>query len=172
MQRLWADHMIWTYATVDAFFHNPAAVKPSLERLLQNQKDIGGAIAPLYGQAAADKLTALLTTHINQAVPVLTAAKAGDKIALDKALADWYANAKEIALFLTSANPKSWPATATEPMMKSHIDQTTVYAVDLLKNDYANAVIHFDIARRHMIEMGSVLASGMIKQYPDKFKQE
>lgn len=54
-------------------------------------------------------------------------------MALDKALADWYDNAKEIAQFLTSANPKNWPATATEPMMKAHIDQTTAYAVDLLK---------------------------------------
>jgi len=171
MQKLWADHMIWTYATVDAFFHNPTALQPSLDRLLQNQKDIGAAIVPYYGQAAGDKLAALLTTHINQAVPVLTAAKNNDKAGLDKALADWYANAKEIANFLTSANPKNWPATATEPMMKTHIDQTTGYAVDLLKNDYANAVKKFDEARQHMLEMGIVLASGIIKQYPDKFKE-
>lgn len=172
MQKLWADHMIWTYATVDAFFHNPIAVTPSLERLLQNQKEMGAAIVPIYGQAAGDKLAALLTTHINQAVPVLTAAKSGDKMALDKALADWYANAKEIAQFLTSANPKNWPATATEPMMKSHIDQTTAYAVDLLKNDYTTAIKNFEIARLHMVEMGTVLASGIIKQYPDKFKED
>lgn len=172
MQKLWADHMIWTYATVDAFFHNTTAVTPSLERLLQNQKDIGAAIVPIYGQEAGDKLTALLTTHINQAVPVLTAAKNNDKVALDKALADWYANAKEIAQFLTSANPKNWPATATEPMMKSHIDQTTAYAVDLLKNDYTTAIKNFEIARLHMVEMGTVLASGIIKQYPDKFKED
>ena len=171
MQKLWADHMIWTYATVDAFFHNPTAFQPSLDRLLQNQKDIGAAIVPYYGQAAGDKLTALLTTHINQALPVLTAAKNNDKDGLDKALANWYANAKEIANFLTSANPKNWPATATEPMMKTHIDQTTGYSVHLLKNDYANAVKTFDEARQHMVEMGTVLASGIIKQYPNKFKE-
>ncbi len=93
-------------------------------------------------------------------------------MALDTALAEWYDNAKEIAQFLTSANPKNWPATATEPMMKAHIDQTTAYAVDLLKNDYTNAVIHFDAARQHMVEMGTILASGIIKQFPDKFKEE
>lgn len=172
MQKLWGDHMIWTYNTVDAFYHNPAGVQPSLDRLLQNQKDIGAAIVPIYGQEAGDKLAALLTTHINQAVPVLTAAKNGDKMALDKALEAWHANAKEIAQFLTSANPKNWPATATEPMMKTHIDQTVAYAVDLLKNDYTNAIIHFDEARQHMVEMGTVLASGIIKQFPEKFKEE
>ncbi len=172
MQKLWADHMIWTYATVDAFFHNPTALQPSLDRLLQNQKDIGAAISPIYGKEAGDKLAALLTTHIKQAVPVLTAAKSNDKIALDKVLADWYANAKDIADFLTAANPKNWPATATQPMMKTHIDQTTAYAVYLLKNDYTNAVSKFDEARQHMVEMGTVLASGIIKQYPEKFKEE
>lgn len=171
MQTLWADHMIWTYATVDAFYHNPTAFQPTLDRLLQNQKDIGAAIVPYYGQAAGDRLTALLTTHINQAVPVLKAAKENDKAGLDKALADWYANAKEIATFLTAANPKNWPASATEPMMKTHIDQTTGYAVALLKNEYANAVKLFDEARQHMGEMGIVLASGIIEHYPDKFKE-
>lgn len=172
MQKLWADHMIWTYATVDAFFHNPTALQPSLDRLLQNQQDIGAAIVPIYGQEAGNKLTTLLTAHINQAVPVLTVAKNGDQTALKKALDDWYANAKEIADFLTAANPKNWPATATEPMMKMHIDQTTAYAVDLLKNDFTNAVKHFDEARQHMAEMGTVLASGIIKQFPEKFKEE
>ncbi len=171
MQKLWADHMIWTYATVDAFFHNPTALQPSLDRLLQNQKDIGSAIVPVYGKAAGDKLAALLTTHINQAVPVLTAAKNGDQAALKKALADWYNNAKEIADFLTAANPKNLPATTTESMMKTHIDQTTAYAVDLLKNDFANAIKHFDEARQHMAEMATVLASGIIKQFPEKFKE-
>lgn len=172
MQKLWADHMIWTYVTVDAFFHNPTALQPSLDRLLQNQKDIGAAIVPFYGQAAGNKLTALLTTHINQAVPVLTAAKNGDQTALKKTLDDWYANAKEIADSLTAANPGNWPATVTEPMMKMHIDQTTAYAVDLLKNDFPNAVKHFDEARQHMAEMGTVLARGIIKQFPEKFKAE
>lgn len=172
MQKLWADHMIWTYATVDAFYHNPTALQPSLDRLLQNQKDIGAAIVPFYGKEAGDKLAALLTIHINQAIPVLTAAKNNDRIALDKALADWYANAKDIADFLTAANPKNWSATATQPMMKTHIDQTTAYAIYLLKNDYTNSVIKFDEASQHMVEMGTLIASGIIKQFPDKFKEE
>lgn len=172
MQTLWTDHMMWTYNTVDAFYHNSTALQPTLDRLLQNQKDIGNAIAPYYGKEAGDKLTALLTTHINQAVPVLTAAKNDDKEALKKALDDWHANAKEIAEFLTAANSQYWPAAETEKMMKTHIDQTTTYAVDLLKNDFPNAIKHFDEARMHMVEMGTMLAIGIIKQQPDKFEED
>lgn len=56
--------------------------------------------------------------------------------------------------------------------MKTHIDQTTAYAVYLLKNNYTNAVIKFDEASQHMVEMGNMLANGIIKHFPDKFKEE
>lgn len=171
MQKLWSDHMQWTYATVDAFFHNPKGVDAQLARLLQNQKDIGNAIVPFYGQAAGDQLTTLLTTHIQQAVPVLTAAKNGDQTALKKALDDWYKNAEQIADFLAGANP-NWKKEDLRSMMKTHIDQTTGYSVDLLKDDYVNAVKKFDEANNHMTTMAGELSMGIIKQFPEKFSKE
>ncbi|MCC6687337.1 MAG: hypothetical protein IT205_10190 [Fimbriimonadaceae bacterium] len=168
---LFADHMQWTYATVDAFFHNPDALKPTLGRLLQNQKDLGAAIVPFYGKEAGDKVEKLFTEHIMLAVPVLTAAKAKDDAALKKALDGWYANAEEIAVFLSAANPKQWPESATKPMMKEHISTTTVYAVDLLKGDYASAIKHYDSAYDHMMMMADALSSGIIAQFPDKFRK-
>ena len=171
MQNLWADHMQWTFATVDAFYHNQNGLSAQLNRLLKNQKDIGAAIVPVYGQAAGDKLTALLTTHINQAVPVLTAAKSGDQAALKKALDDWYANAQEIADFLASANSKNWKQEDLRAMMKLHIDETTGYAVELLKGNYEEAVKKFDKANDDMKKMSDELAMGIVKQFPDKFKK-
>ncbi|MBL7926331.1 MAG: hypothetical protein JNK61_05415 [Bacteroidia bacterium] len=171
MQKLWADHMQWTFATVDAFYHNQNGLSAQLNRLLKNQKDIGAAIVPVYGQAAGDKLTALLTTHINQAVPVLTAAKSGDQAALKKALDDWYANAQEIADFLASANSKNWKQEDLRAMMKLHIDETTGYAVELLKGNYEEAVKKFDKANDDMKKMSDELAMGIVKQFPDKFKK-
>jgi hypothetical protein len=169
LRQLWSDHMQWTYSTVEAFFHQNDQLEPRLNRLLQNQKDLGAAIVPYYGQAAGDQLAALLTTHIQQAVPVLTAAKAIDQQALDKALADWYDNAKQIADFLSAANPTYWPASATEPMMKEHISTTVTYAVDLLKGDYAQSIIDYDKAYQHMMMMADVLSDGISKQFPEKF---
>jgi hypothetical protein len=170
MQQLWSDHMQWTFATVDAFFHNQKGLDAQLNRLLQNQKDLGAAIVPYYGKAAGDQLTKLLTTHIQQAVPVLTAAKNGDDPGLKKALADWYANAQEIADFLAKANP-NWKQEDMRKMMKTHIDQTTAYSVDLLKEDYTSAVKKYDEANNHMKMMAEELSAGIIKQFPSKFKE-
>ncbi|MEZ5321150.1 MAG: hypothetical protein R2698_03530 [Microthrixaceae bacterium] len=169
MRKLWSDHMQWTFATVDSFFHNDAAVQPELDRLLRNQTDIGQAVVPFYGEQAGEALGTLLTTHIQQAVPVLKAAKANDKAALDAALDDWYANAKEIADLLSKANPKQWPTSATEPMMKAHIEQTTAYATDLLKGDYTSAIHHYDEAYDHMMMLADTLSNGIVSQFPDRF---
>lgn len=169
MQKLWADHMQWTYSTVDAFFNNPAGLDAQLNRLLQNQKDIGNAIVPFYGQAAGDQLTKLLTEHIVGAVPVLTAAKNGDNNGLTTALNDWYANAEEIGEFLNTANPE-WAKHDMKPMMKMHIDQTTSYSVSLLQKNYDQAIKTYTEAHNHMLEMAEDLARGIAIQFPDQFK--
>ncbi|MEO7175448.1 MAG: hypothetical protein ABIV51_06290, partial [Saprospiraceae bacterium] len=113
----------------------------------------------------------LLTTHIKQAIPVLTAAQKDDQSALKKALDDWYANAQEIADFLAAANPTNWKQADMREMMKKHIDQTTAYSVELLKNNYDEAVKKYDEANDHMKTMSDELAMGIIKQFPDKFKK-
>lgn len=170
MQKLWSEHMQWTYQTVDAFFHEPDALNSNLERLLENQKNIGAAIVPYYGQAAGDTLAKLLTEHIQLAVPVLTAAKENNETALNDALADWNANAKQIGDFLSAANPSNWAKHDMEHMMQMHIDQTLAYSVALLQNDHAKAVELYDEASTHMvIEMSKILSEGIAKQFPEKF---
>ncbi|KXK16714.1 MAG: hypothetical protein UZ08_BCD001002929 [Candidatus Parvibacillus calidus] len=168
MRKLWSDHMQWTYSTVDAFFNNPDGLNGPLNRLLQNQKDIGAAIIPYYGEDAGGQLTKLLTNHITGAVPVLTAAKEGNNEALTTALNDWYKNAQDIADFLANANP-NWKKEDMRHMMKTHIDQTTEYAVDLLQKDYNKAIKVFDEANEHMLMMADDLSEGIAKQFPEKF---
>lgn len=169
MRKLWTDHMQWTYSTVDAYFHDQNGLQAQLDRLLQNQKEIGNAIVPYYGQAAGDTLSVLLTTHIQLAVPVLEAAKNNDQEALQKALENWNNNAKEIAHFLSTANPENWSVAEMEHQMLHHIEQTTTYSVDLLKADYTNAILHFDEALNHMIGTSDIIARGIVLQFPERF---
>ncbi len=169
MRELWSAHMYWTLITVDAFFNDPKGLDAKLSRLLQNQKDIGEAIVPFYGRAAGDKLTSLLTEHIQDAVPVLNAAKGGDKAALDVAVKAWYANAREIGVFLSSANPKNWTAKETGSALEMHITHTIAYSVGILKGDYTQSFGGFEEALHHMIHLADILTDGIIKQFPDKF---
>lgn len=169
MRELWSAHMYWTLLTVDAFYNDPKGVDAKLHRLLQNQKDIGAAIVPFYGQAAGDKLAELLKEHIQGAVPVLQAAKSDDKAALDKAVKDWYANAKKIGDFLASANPKNWMEKDTESALEMHITHTIAYSVSILKSDYTQSFGGFEEALHHMLHLADILSDGIAKQFPEKF---
>jgi hypothetical protein len=168
MRTLWAQHMEWTYATVVAFAGDSPALQPTVDRLLRNQADIGAAVATYYGSAAGQQLTDLLTTHIKDAVPVLTAAKAGDTAALGTAVDAWYANAQDIADFLSGANP-AWKRGEMREMMKEHITQTIGYASDVLGAKYGDAVTKYDEAEAHMTEMADMLSDGIVTQFPGKF---
>ncbi len=167
MRDLWSQHMSWTYATVTAFVSDSPGFDASVNRLLQNQKDIGNAIKPFYGKAAGNKLTALLTEHIQLAVPVLVAAKNGDSDALDTAVANWYENARQIGGFLAKANP-AWKG--ARKMLKTHITQTVAYASDQLQGDYAKSIEDYDMAEGHMLMLADQLSAGIIKQFPGRFR--
>lgn len=170
MRDLWYAHMYWTLITVDAYYNDPIGVNAKLNRLLQNQKDIGAAIVPYYGQAAGDRLGGLLAEHITLAVPVLKAAKENDKVTLDKAVKDWYANAKAIGTFLASANPKNWHTKDTQDALEMHITQTIAYSVSILKGEYSQSFGGFEEATRHMVMLADILSEGIAKQFPEKFK--
>ncbi|MBS1760668.1 MAG: glycosyltransferase [Bacteroidetes bacterium] len=169
MRELWSAHMYWTLITVDAFFNDPKGLNAKLGRLLQNQKDIGTAVAGYYGQAAGDQLTKLLTEHIQDAVPVLQAAKDNNKEALDKAVKDWYANAKEIGDLLHNANPKNWSIKDTEGVLQMHITHTIAYSVAILKGDYTQSFGGFEEALHHMLGLADLLTNGIANQFPKKF---
>lgn len=168
MRNLWSDHMHWTYVTVDAYLNNKPAFNAHIARLLQNQRDIGNAIKPYYGQANGDTLAALLAIHIKLAPHVLNAAKSGNQHAVDSTLANWYANAEDIADFLSAANPH-WPQDTMRHHMRDHISTTTTYAVDLLQKKYPKAVIDYEVAFAHMMMLADALTDGIVKQHPDKF---
>lgn len=168
MRELWSAHMYWTLITVDAFFNDPKGIDAKLTRLLQNQKDIGDAIAPFYGQQAGDMLTKLLTEHIMGAVPVLQAAQENNTKALEVAIKGWYANATEIGDFLASANT-NWPAADTRGALEMHITHTIDYSVSILKGDYSASFGGFEEALNHMLVLADILTDGIVKQFPDKF---
>ena len=168
MRTLWDQHMAWTWSTVVAFAEDSPGLDATVSRLLRNQADIGDAIAPYYGDEAAAQLTELLQTHITLAVPVLTAAKAGDTAALQTALDNWYANAQDIADFLAAANP-NWSQADLREMMATHITQTTAYAAAVIGGDHESAITTFDEAQAHMAHMADELSAGLIAQFPKRF---
>ena len=166
MRKLWEDHVTWTRLAIVTFADGSAGFDATATRLLQNQTDIGDAIKPFYGSAAGNRLTALLHDHITIAVELLQAAKAGDTAAFDAARTRWYANANDIADFLSAANPRFWPRATMRAAMKTHLDQTLAEAVAELGADYPASVADYEAIHLHILDMADLLSSGIMRQFP------
>jgi hypothetical protein len=172
MRKLWEDHVTWTRLYIVSAATLPGDlpdIGPTADRLFANQADIGNAIARFYGQAAGDQLTDLLTDHIALAAEAIAKAKAGDDAGLQDALDRWYANADEIAEFLSNANPRNWPLAEMRAHMREHLDLTLSEAVARLHGDYAADIAAYDQVHTQILEMADVLSDGIIAQFPAEF---
>lgn len=166
MRALWQDHATWTRVFLVGALAAGPDTQPASERLLRNQSDIGDAIRPFYGDAAADQLTTLLEDHILGAAAVVAAAAAGDGSALAIAQEAWYANADEIAAFLADANP-SWHFADLQGMMRHHLDQTTTEATARITHEWKADVEAYDAVVLHVLGMSDALSAGLATQFPD-----
>lgn len=168
MRKLWTDHVVWTREYIVAAVAGTPDAQAAATRLLQNQADIGNAVAGYYGKDAGDKLTSLLKDHIMIAVDLISAAKANDKAKFNDANAKWKQNGQDIADFLAGANPK-WSKQDLEDMMVKHLATTTEEVVARLNKKYDDDVKAYDAVYDHILMMSDALSDGIIKQFPDKF---
>jgi hypothetical protein len=170
MRKLWEDHITWTRLAIVSFAANVPDLPATEKRLLRNQADIGNAIKPFYGARTANRLTRLLKVHISGAVELLQAAKADDAARLAQAKSAWYANGRQIADFLNSANRRNWPRAEMRAMMRTHLDQTLEEAVHRLQGDFGADIRDYDAVHRHILMMADTLSDGIIEQFPRRFR--
>jgi hypothetical protein len=168
MHKLWEDHIVWTRNVILNIMDDLPGTDQAVNRLLQNQDDIGNAVKPFYGEAGGKELTRLLREHITTAADLLKAAKTGNNSAFDGANKKWFANADEISGFLSKANP-NWKLDDMKKMMNDHLTLTTNEAVARLKKDYAADVKAYDKVHEEILMMADMLTDGIIKQFPGKF---
>lgn len=168
LRRLWADHVIWTRQYVVAAVGNGPDADAAAARLLKNQEDLGNAVVPFYGEAAGAGLTDLLKQHIAIAVELIDAAKSGDEPRFQERDAAWDSNAREIASFLSGANPH-WPEQDVYDLLNLHLTLTKNEVVARLEQKWEADVAAFDEILTEILTVSDVLADGLVAQFPDRF---
>jgi|RhiMetdeSRZDD1v2_1073273.scaffolds.fasta_scaffold97412_4 hypothetical protein len=170
MRKLWEDHITWTRLAIVSFAGGLPDFDPTAARLLRNQTDLGNAIKPYYGRKAGERLTALLKVHIAGAVELLKAAKAGDDVGFAAAKDAWYRNGRQIARFLSSANPRFLPFARTDRLMKGHLDDTLDEAAHRLGGDFDADIRDYEHIHHHILRMSDAISNGIIRQFPARFR--
>jgi hypothetical protein len=170
MRKLWEDHVTYTAFFYKAAVHGGDDVGKVAERLLRNQDDIGDAVKPFYGEAAGNRLAALLREHILAAADLVKAAKAGDATGQDQASRKFFENGDDLAAFLSSANPH-WPRKTLEVALQGHLQMVIDQVVATLHRDTAAAIAAYDRGHEHMLMVADVLSSGIVMQFPERFER-
>jgi len=170
MRKLWEDHITYTRNYIISALAGLPDADSVANRLMKNQEEIGNAIKPYYGSEAGDKLTTLLKEHIQIAAEVVKAAKSEKKDAVAAEQKKWSKNGKEIAAFLSGANPK-WSKSTMEEMLQKHLDLTTGEVVARLKKDWKADIKSYDEGHEHMLMFADTLSDGITHQFPAKFKR-
>lgn len=168
LRRLWSDHVIWTREYVVAAIASAPDTQAVAGRLLANQEHIGSAIVPFYGEQAGQALTGLLRQHIMVAVELIEAAKTGDQDKFADADRRWDRNARDIASFLSSANP-NWPERDVVDLLSQHLKLTKDEATARLAQRWEDDIEAFDQIFTEILTVSDVLSTGIVKQFPDRF---
>ena len=170
MRKLWEDHITWTRLAIISLTTSSPDTEATVGRLLHNQTDIGNAVKPFYGKAAGNELTRQLKQHIVIAADVIAAAKAGNATKLADAQSRWSKNGNDIAKVLASVNPRFWKLGAMKAELRMHLKLTTDEAVARLQGKWAADVAAYDKIHDHALHMSDLLAEGIVKQFPKRFR--
>lgn len=167
MRRLWAEHAIWTRAYIVAAASGAPDTAAAASRLLRNQREIGAAFVPYYGDETGAKLGQLVKEHVLIAADVMAALKKGDEDKRGAAEALWHENAAELAALLNAANP-GFSKEAYGGMFRRHLELTSRQMTARLGRKWEEDIAAFDEAYSEILMMADDLADGVIKQFPEK----
>jgi hypothetical protein len=169
IRMLWEQHGAWTRMAINSMVFGLPDEELVTSRLLQNPVDFAKALKFFYGDKIASKFSDLLKSHLVIAAQIVKASKAGDNKSAIAAEKKWYENADEISTFLAYINPY-WSKESWKAMLHEHLALVKAEAVALLTKDYAAGIKVYDKIESQALEMADMMAEGIIKQFPDSFK--
>jgi hypothetical protein len=169
LRDLWVDHIFWVRTVVlTSKYGDAEATKVAEANAVQNAKAIAASMVPFYGKDAGDKLFDLLAGHYGAVKGYMSAAYANDTAGMEGARKHLTANAKEIAAFLSSANP-NWPKDTLESLLLAHGAHHLQQIDAINRKDFASEAETWAMMKKHMYTIADALAAGIVKQFPKRF---
>lgn len=166
---LWSQHVAWTRMLIISIAASLPDEAFVTERLLRNAPDMAAVFRRYYGDEIAARFNSLMREHLVLAAQLVKAAKAGDSQAAADAEKKWYANADELAAFLSSINPY-WPKSVLTNMLHEHLRMTKEEAVFRLNGNYKADIEAYDQIEKQALEMADAFTNGVVKQFPNAFR--
>lgn len=169
LRDLWVEHVFWIRnVVVETMAGNAAAAAAADHEVVANARQIAASIEPFYGKAASEKLFGLLAGHYGAVKQYLEATVANSAAKQDAAWKSIGANAEEIAVFLSSANP-NLPVDTLRAVLSAHGAHHVQQIKELQSKQYTQEAKTWAAMRQHMYAIADTLAGAIAKQFPAKF---
>lgn len=165
---LWMEHVNWTRMTIISIVFGLPDLPYVQERLLRNATDLGNCLRPFYGDQIADRYAALIKEHLVLAAELVTAAAKGDEKTAAEKEKEWYRNADDIAMFLSSINPYL-ETEEVRAMFYTHLALTKYEAVCMIQKNFQEDIEVFDQIVAEALAMSDMIANAIVKQFPNMF---
>lgn len=168
LRDLWVEHVFWVRNYVVASeAKNTKARDAAEQEVVANAKQLAGAFEPYYGKAASDQLFTLLAGHWGAVKSLEDASVTSNAKLRTEATDKLTANAKEIAKFISGANP-NLPYDAVFGLLAAHGAHHMAQIDQLHGGLYAEEAKTWAAMRSHMLMIADALADGIAKQFPAK----
>ncbi len=166
---LWVEHAFWIRSYVLAGEAGDTAQQSVAEaQVIANAQALAASIVPFYGEEAGDGLLSLLAGHWGAVQRYATATFEGSGPDQASALQQLTANAKEIAEFLSSANP-FLPTADVFGLLSMH-GEHHVQQIHLIAADrFDDEAVTWASMRKHMLVIADAITQALARQFPDRF---
>lgn len=169
LRDLWIGHVFWVRnVAIHTLSGNEAAAVQAEKQAVANARQIAAAVEPYYGKEASEKLFGLLAGHYNAVKHYLQATAEGSGAKQDTAVQTLTANARDIATFLSKANPHL-SFDALNGLLVAHGGHHIQEIQQLKTRQYAQEAETWEAMKKHMYVIADALAGALAKQFPGKF---
>lgn len=168
LRALWHGHVVATrdYALAVKAGDSDAA-EAAAEAVVANAGQLADAVAGFYGDAAGEQMLTLLAGHWGAVKAMTDAERDGDAAGVQAAMDDLVANAGEISVFLSGANPYL-PADAVRGLLVAHGAHHAAQIEQVMAGDMAAEARTWQAMQAHMDVIADALAGALARQFPDK----
>ena len=168
MRLAWEQHVYWTRLFLISTAERLNDLNDTTARLMQNPKDIAKVFAPYYPAEITDKMTKLITEHLQIGGALITALRDKKTAEAEELNRRWYANANEMARFFASINPH-YKLNEMQEMFKKHLDLTTSEVSARLARRYKDDIEAFGKVEQEALMMADYFSQGIMLEFPHKF---
>ena len=170
LRGLWLGHIFMIqHVVLYNTTNKPAEQHTADQQVLANAKQIANTFTPFYGEARAEKLFTLLSSHYAAVKEYSEATIEGNTHQQDTALAHLASNADDIDAFFTGVNPDHLPKDTIRGLIAAHGAHHVLQINQYKKKEYAKLEETWPMMRQHVYIIADTLTTALSKQFPEKF---